>query len=199
MTRDSWYWKAAPIVAIILSVITTVADPASLHISPLVMNWLKLIFTVLAALGFYSTSPLAGENDANKVNNSSTKVSLVLLTAALAGSISLAACATLAPGHSPEAQSAFQKGQIVKALDVIRDTATDANAQTPALLSTETTRKVVKFHQDALNTIKAAKDGWPATVIAAADGVLDQSSPAEKQLLTPYVDLAKALLKGLTQ
>lgn len=107
-----------------------------------------------------------------------------------------AACATLPPGHSSEAQTAFKKTQVVHALDVIRDTAIDAEKVT--LLSTDTTRTVVLWHQSALKTIAASEEGWVATVSTGLSGVLDALPKAEREILRPYISLAQALLKGLT-
>lgn len=107
-----------------------------------------------------------------------------------------AACATLPPGHSTAAQDAFKKTQVVHALDVIRDVAIDAEAV--ALISTDTTRTVVVWHQSALKTIAASEDGWVATVSTGLSGVLDALPKTERAILLPYVSLAQALLKGIT-
>lgn len=107
------------------------------------------------------------------------------------------ACVSLPVGHSTEAQAAFKKTQLVNALDVIRDVAIDAEKVT--LLSTNTTRTVVLWHQAALKTIAASDAGWIATVSTGLTNVLNNLPKAERDLLLPYVSLAQALVKGLTQ
>lgn len=120
----------------------------------------------------------------------------VILAIALLG----IGCASAPPNLSPLAQTAFRNTQVVKSLDLIRDIAIDANAQKPApLISTDTTRKVVQFHQSALKVIDATSTGWRDVVLASLNEVYNNLPPGEKQLLGPYFTLAITTLKGLTQ
>lgn len=98
------------------------------------------------------------------------------------------ACATAPPTLSPAAQAAFQKTEVIHALDLLRDTAIDAEAAT--LLSTPTTRLVVNFHKSSLQIINVATDGWRALVSASLKE-LERILPAkERDLLRPYLTFA---------
>ena len=108
-------------------------------------------------------------------------------------------CASAPPNLTPQAHTAFHNTQVIKALDLIRDIAIDANAQQPELLSTDTTRMIVQYHKASLVIIKATDTGWKTAIIAATEEVLKNLPPNEKALLTPYVTLALVTLKGLTQ
>lgn len=91
----------------------------------------------------------------------------------------------------------FKKTQIVKELDLLRDTAINANKVGTSLLSDQTTRVVVDFHTSAILVIQASKDGWSAAVAQSLDETLKNiKSDAERALLQPYFDVAKTLLKG---
>lgn len=68
MTRDSALFKLLPIVSIVLATVAATTDPASLHLSPVVVNWIKLVSTIVAAItGWLGTSPLPGKNDPNVI------------------------------------------------------------------------------------------------------------------------------------
>lgn len=103
-------------------------------------------------------------------------------------------CTPAPPNLSPQASIAFTNTRVQKALDLIRDTAQDANAQAPPLLSTATTRKVTLFHESAIKIIHTAGTGWQSTVRTSLDELLKDVPPAEVQLLTPYVALAKTII-----
>lgn len=112
-----------------------------------------------------------------------------------------AGCASTAPPKSlsPVGAAAFQKTRAIKVLDLLRDTAIDANAQQPPLISTATTRKVVQAHQLSLQAIQASDSGWAAAVgVTLAKLSHDPSLlPEEVQRLSPYFELAAQVLKGL--
>ena len=110
----------------------------------------------------------------------------------------LSGCAhNVPPTLSPAAQAAFQKTRVIKGLDLLRDTAIAANAQTPPLLSESTTRRVVLAHQSALRAMQASDVGWVPVVRVAVTGVLEQLPANESALLTPYVSLALSLLNAV--
>lgn len=118
---------------------------------------------------------------------------IVLAAAVLAGS-GFSGCAPPPPNLSPAANQAFYKTRAQKALDVIRDTAQDANATTPPIVSTATARKITVWHESALKIMHDSGAGWQATVQTSLDELLKDVTPAEKQLLAPYVALAKTIL-----
>jgi hypothetical protein len=111
--------------------------------------------------------------------------------------LSLVSCVHPPPTLGPVANADYKKTQVIKVLDLIRDAAVDANAQTPPLISTATTRKVVLAHQTALKTIQASDAGWPAAVGAAFGQLGHDPSilPAEAQKLAPYFTLIATVLQ----
>lgn len=123
------------------------------------------------------------------------RISLVLaLIALLTSTILTGACAKAPPTLSPAGVRAFNTARVVKALDVLRDTAISANAQVPPLVSTDTTRKVVLYHQATLKTIQALETGWQAAVRAGLDSVVQTLPPNEQAILGPYAVLISAIL-----
>jgi hypothetical protein len=116
------------------------------------------------------------------------------LSLALALALTLAACASAPASLSPAGVSAFNNTRVIKGLDLIRDTAVDAHAQIPPLLSTDTTRKVVTFHASAITIVHATGHGWAPIVLAGLDALVKDVPPGEKQLLAPYVALAKTII-----
>lgn len=113
--------------------------------------------------------------------------------------LAAASCTHAPPTLSPAAQVQFNDTRVVKALDLVRDTAIDANAQTPPLFSTSATRVVVTFHRAALQIINASQSGWQAAILQALDGLQKNAQllPAEVQRLAPYVALVKVLIQSL--
>ena len=104
-------------------------------------------------------------------------------------------CASAPPQLGPAATAAYHKTQAIKALDLLRDTAIAANAQTPPLVSTADTRQVVLYHQSALRLMDAASAGWPALVRTALDETLVHLAPEARQTLQPYVALVQTVLQ----
>jgi len=95
---------------------------------------------------------------------------------------------------TPEASIAFKATQAVHALDLLRDTATTANAQTPPLLTTEVTRKVVLYHQSTVKVIQSSPGGWKVIAETGLDEVTKNLSSADRQTLEPYIALVRAIL-----
>ena len=58
---------------------------------------------------------------------------------------------------------ALHKKEVVKSLDVVRDTAVDGEAS--KVISTATARVVVTWHKSALEVITASAAGWQTAVI----------------------------------
>jgi len=116
---------------------------------------------------------------------------LVLLLLTFAGG-----CATNAPPNlTPQATKAWQSTQVIKAIDLLRDTAIAAQAATPSMLSEATTRKVVLWHQSALEVAHAAPMGWQKSLLIGLDSLTTPLSSAEKATLAPYVALIETVLK----
>lgn len=119
-------------------------------------------------------------------------VLVVMLTA-----VALFGCSHAPPTLSPAGVAAFQATRVVKALDVLRDFAIDAEAQNPKVLSTANTRLVVTFHESAIKTIAAVPGGWKPTVTAGLDQLQHDLSGADWKRVAPYVNLVKALIAGI--
>jgi hypothetical protein len=111
--------------------------------------------------------------------------------------LTFTACAPAPPTLSPTANAAFTKTRVIKTLDLLRDAAVSAEAQTPPLLSTATARRVVLAHQAALQVMQATDAGWEPTVQALLSGILANLPADEVALLKPYVNLAQSLLGTL--
>ena len=103
-------------------------------------------------------------------------------------------CAKAPPSLSPEGVAAFNALRVVRALDVVRDTAIDAEAQVPPLISTANTRTIINFHEAALKTIAAAPGGWKATVLAGLDQLKADILPAAWARIRIYIDLLKVVI-----
>lgn len=123
-------------------------------------------------------------------------LSVCLITIALGATV---ACNHAPPNLSPAAAKNFTNARVIKALDLVRDTAINANAQTPPLLSTSATRKIVNFHKFALKTIDASQSGWQSAVSVALFQLRSDPSllPAELAVLQPEFNLAQAAIDAV--
>jgi|SRR5882672_972775 len=113
----------------------------------------------------------------------------------LALSIVAPACQYAPPAASPRATIAFQGTRVIKALDLIRDFAIDGNAQTPPIVLTATTRKIVTYHRAAIILVHDIPSGWKQTLSDGLDEAV-KGAP-EGQKLAPYVRIIKALLQEI--
>jgi hypothetical protein len=107
-----------------------------------------------------------------------------------------ASCAGKAPPTlSPAGTAAFNATRVVKALDILRDFAVDGEAQTPPVISTDNTRKVVAFHRAAVTTIGAVPGGWKPVVTTGLDQLQHDLLPEEWRRILPYVALVKSAIE----
>lgn len=121
-----------------------------------------------------------------------------LLVVALIASTACASTINQAPPTaSPQASLAFKNTQVLKVLDLIRDVAIDANAQTPPLVSTETTRALVQYHETTIKMMNASVSGWPATALQGIQEIIKRLPASESGTLGGYLNLGVATLKGL--
>ena len=102
------------------------------------------------------------------------------------------------PQLTPTGQAAVTATQVIKALDVIRDTAIDLNAQTPPVLSNAVTLKIVNFHSSVVKVILAAPSGWKGIVQAALTQLQADLAPPDWQRIAPYVALVQTLLASIS-
>jgi hypothetical protein len=109
--------------------------------------------------------------------------------------LTFSACASAPPQLSPRGKQAFYETRVIKALDLVRDTAVSANAQLPPMLSTGTMVKIVKVHQSSVRIILASNvGGWqPAVRTSLAEALMDLPPP-EAAILRPYVTLVNVIL-----
>lgn len=106
----------------------------------------------------------------------------------------LVGCAKAPPALTPPAQQAFYKTEALKSLDLLRDFAISAEATTPKVLPTSTTRDVVETHRSIVLIMRAADTGWREAVITTLKELVARRSDSEKQKLAPYVALITVLL-----
>jgi hypothetical protein len=140
--------------------------------------------------------PLGSVSDAVRSRFLAAVLAVGLL-GATTGQISCAGSVVSRPALSPAGETAYQARRVVQALDVLRDAATDAEAQTPKLISTANTRKIVDFHESAVKTIGAVPGGWRPTVSAGLTQLQADLPPADWSRIAPYVTLVKALIEGI--
>jgi hypothetical protein len=125
----------------------------------------------------------------------------ILLAAALSlGALGLPACSNNAPpateptaNLTPSGRAAYQATRVVKALDVLRDIAISAEEQSPKLMSTNSTRKVILYHQAIVKTIRAVPDGWVAVAQEGLDNLRKEIPADEWKQIDPYVRLVLAI------
>lgn len=104
-------------------------------------------------------------------------------------------CATAPPNLSPFAYQAFYKTQVTKDIDLLRDTAVDANKQVTPLVSTGSMLKIVRWHRSALLIMRAADTGWQDAVSASLDELVKDLPLNDGQMILPYVTLTKTILR----
>lgn len=114
----------------------------------------------------------------------------LILVLALIG----AACASAPVNVTPEAQVAFKKHEVQKDLDLIRDIAVDANAQ--SIISESDTRLVVVWHESALTIIHDTTN-WQTGLRASLEQLQKDLSPQGQSQVKPYIALALAIVKGI--
>ena len=108
--------------------------------------------------------------------------------------LAFSACAHAPASLSPKGVAAYNATRIIKGLDALRDAAVDANAQTPPLISTEDTRRVVTFHKLTLQILDLLPSGWVAMVTTGMDSLAADLPPPVRQKLAPYFSLVKTLI-----
>lgn len=120
-----------------------------------------------------------------------------LLLLALLLSFAPACASNPSPSLTPVGQAAVTATQVIKALDVVRDTAVDLNAAQPPILSSKVTLQIVNFHESAVKVILAAPTGWKNTVVAALGQLQSDLSPADYARIAPYVALVQTLIASV--
>ncbi len=103
-------------------------------------------------------------------------------------------CATAPPNLTPQASVAFKKHEIQKDLDLIRDTAIDANAQTPMLISTDDTRQIVQWYLSAITIIHDTTN-WQTAIQTSLAELQTHLAPPTVAQLKPYIALVLTVIK----
>ena len=115
------------------------------------------------------------------------------------GGIAFVACATptsvagrstadlTAPGIR-----ALHATEVVKALDIIRDTAIDGEAA--GVVPLATAKAVVTWHTAALRAIAATPNGWKASMLAGLEALKTALPAADAAVFIPYINAAIALI-----
>lgn len=103
-------------------------------------------------------------------------------------------CAATPPALTPESRVAWQATRVIKGLDLVRDTAIDAHRH--GLMATETTRKVVLWHQGSLRVIQAAGTtlSWRPAVQVSLQELQAALPPEDRARLSVYFTLIHSLL-----
>lgn len=95
---------------------------------------------------------------------------------------------------SAQGKAAFQANKILKALDVLRDVAVEAEKQTPKLLSPSSALKVIAYHKQVASLMGAIPDGWKGIALAGLDTLKQNLSPAEWNQVQPFIELVRGLI-----
>lgn len=109
--------------------------------------------------------------------------------------LTVPACASNpSPSLTPVGQATVTATEVIRALDVVRDTAQFLNAEQPPLLSNAVTLKIVNWHESAVKVIVAVPSGWKATVTASLGQLQADLSAADYARIAPYVALVQTLI-----
>ena len=186
LTRTLW-------VNVLSGVLALLSLPSVGQLPPDVLTFVSVVTPILNVVLRRLTTQSATFSGPSGPNTLKSALLVLALGGAVLGS---SACAAhLPPIASPQAITAYQNTQMVHALDVLRDAAIAANAQTPPLLATADTRKIVMYHQSALRIIDSRVNGWRDALSAGVEDVIKQLPAQQKQLLSPYVTLLQSLIK----
>lgn len=123
---------------------------------------------------------------------------VLLFLAALAFSVGVLGtlgCAQVPPNLTPEASVAFQTTRAVRALDLLRDVAIAAHAQTPPVLTEATTRRVVLYHQSIVKIVQASPNGWRQIAEDGLTELVANLPDKERSVVSPYVALVKTIIR----
>jgi hypothetical protein len=125
---------------------------------------------------------------------------LILAVSVLALTLSVATSCNAPkapPNLTPQSTAAWYGTRVIQALDVLRNTAIDAAAQRPPILSEATARKVVLLHESALKMVHESPAGWAPTVTTALTEFEKTLTEQERGVVHPYVQMTLELLKSV--
>lgn len=90
---------------------------------------------------------------------------------------------------------ALQVKEAVKYLDIIRDTAIDAEAT--QVLPLATTEKVVRWHKALVQALDQTPQGWAAVALKGLDSLQGLLSSSERAVLDPYILSARIIYQAV--
>lgn len=130
--------------------------------------------------------------------------SAFLASWALVAGALISSCASIPSLSTPSSLSAggrrdFQIQRIVKALDLLRDTAVSAAAQEPPLVAFDTRQQIVRYHQSAVRLIAAGLSGWKASVLAGLEDAVANVPTDEREILQIYVTFVKMIISEVVE
>lgn len=85
--------------------------------------------------------------------------------------------------------------EVVKVLDVLRDTAIDGEAA--KIIATDDARKIVTVHRAILLAAKETPMGWKVTALTAIYTLRGELSPSTLAVIGPYIESALVLIKAV--
>jgi hypothetical protein len=106
-------------------------------------------------------------------------------------------CTKAPPNLSPQATTAWYGTRVIRAMDLLRDTAVDAEKARPQLVSTQTMLQVVRWHRSTLQIVHLAPLGWQRVVMASLDGLEQQIQAEDKPHLVSYINLVRTVLQEI--
>ncbi len=208
-------WTAEPtMILAVVSAGIALAIGFGAHISTQQMGLIMAF--VAAVLGLINrsqvTSPAALQNmtpqtlataqdAAQPVKDVVKKLPALFLAIALLGASS--ACSVASVGGRSTAQltapgvQALHTAEVVRVIDVIRDTAVDGEAT--KVISTPTAAVVVKAHKAIVETMRQLPNGWKATVLIILAQLKSDLPAADRVQLAPYIDAAVNTIKAVIQ
>lgn len=125
-----------------------------------------------------------------------------ILTITILLSIISASCANNYQGRSTAELTqpgitALHTLEVVKVLDVIRDLAIDS--EKAKFISVNTTRRIILFHQAALQTIQSLPNGWREIILTSLKSLDSVLTVEEKKIIEPYILAAMSLIEKVIQ
>lgn len=99
------------------------------------------------------------------------------------------------PNLSPQAVTAWHGTQVIKTLDLLRDSAISAHETAPPLLTEGETRKVVTWHESAIKVVHDTPNGWEPALNASFAELLKDLPAGPRQLLSPYLTLVQEIIR----
>lgn len=90
---------------------------------------------------------------------------------------------------------ALQAKEGIRYLDIIRDTATEAESL--HAIPTATAEQVVRWHRALVTTIDKTPQGWAIVALTGLDELQKRLSPADRALLGPYITSARIIYQAV--